>query len=546
MALTERSGAVHTPNPKGTMVRSVIAVVGLALAAGPLAAQEAMFVLRAGKDTISLERFTRTATRIDSEVFLKPNAVRLRFSATIGADGLIGSLDNQFWMATDSGSAPARQTAVLTLTGDSAFAAISGGGQTRTERLGSQPGALPYINPSFALIEVFLRRAKLLGGNPAEVPAFMVNGGQTFPVRVATLGADSMVLTMAGGEMRFKVDRDGRILGGAIPAQKATIERTSPSSAGMTMEKPDYSAPAGAPYRAIDVTVTTTMGHTLAGTLTIPAGATAAAPAPAVVTITGSGSQDRDEAISLFKGFRPFREFADSLARRGIAVLRMDDRGFGGSGGDAATATSADFAKDIQAGLAWLRTRPEIDGTRLGLIGHSEGGLIAPMVAKDEPSLKGIVLLAGTAYTGRQILNFQLGNGIKNDTSLRPAARDSALKAVAPRVDSMTAGNPWLKFFAEYEPLATARQVRTPVLILNGATDQQVTPDQVPLLVKAFKAAGNRYITAKVLPNLNHLFVYDPDGFPGRYTELKSFAVDRPTIGLVVEWLVKQMTKPTA
>ncbi len=528
------------------MIRSVMPAVSLALAAAPLAAQEAMFVLRAGKDTISLERFTLTATRIESEILLKPNAIRLRFSAAIGADGMIRSLDNRMWMATDSAGAPPRQSAVITMTDDSAFAAISGGGQSRTERLGSKAGALPYINPSFALIEVFLRRAKLVGGDPAEIPAFLVNGGQTFPVRVAAQGADSMVLTMAGGEMRFKVDREGRILGGAVPAQRTTIERTSPSSGGMAMAKPDYSAPAGAPYRAIDVTVPTTMGHTLAGTLTIPAGATAAAPVPAVITITGSGSQDRDEAISLFKGFRPFREFADSLARRGIAVLRMDDRGFGSSGGNAATATSADFAKDIQAGLAWLRTRPEIDRNRLGLIGHSEGGLIAPMVAKDEPSLKGIVLLAGTAYTGRQILNFQLGNAIKNDTSLSAAARDSALKAVAPRVDSMTAGNPWLKFFADYEPLATARQVTTPVLILNGANDQQVTPDQVPLLVKAFKAAGNRHITAKVLPNLNHLFVADPDGYPGRYTELKSFAVDRPTIGLVVDWLVKQMTKPTA
>jgi fermentation-respiration switch protein FrsA (DUF1100 family) len=168
------------------------------------------------------------------------------------------------------------------------------------------------------------------------------------------------------------------------------------------------------------------------------------------------------------------------------------------------------------------------------------------MVANDEPSLKAIVLLAGTAYTGRQILNYQLGNAVKNDTSLKPAARDSSLRAVAPRVDSMTAGNPWLKFFADYDPLATARKVKTPVLILNGARDQQVTPDQVPLLEKAFKAAGNRDVTAKVLPNLNHLFVYDPDGFPGRYTDLKSFAVDRPTIGLVVDWLVKRLAKPTA
>ena len=166
------------------------------------------------------------------------------------------------------------------------------------------------------------------------------------------------------------------------------------------------------------------------------------------------------------------------------------------------------------------------------------------MVARQEPDLKGIVLLAGTAYTGRQILNFQLGNGVKNDTSLHGAKKDSAAAAVKPMVDSMVKTGPWLKFFADYDPTATARQVRTPVLILNGSRDEQVTPDQVPLLEKAFKAAGNRDVTARILADLNHLFVHDPDGFPGRYTELKSFAVDRATIGIVVEWLVKRLGPP--
>ena len=131
------------------MLRSLIAITVISFGAGPVAAQEAMFILRAGKDTISLERFTVTATRIESEILLKPNAVRLRFSGAIGADGLIGSLENNFWMGTDSATAPSRQRAVITLTGDSAFAAIGGGGPTRTERLGTKAGALPYINPSF-------------------------------------------------------------------------------------------------------------------------------------------------------------------------------------------------------------------------------------------------------------------------------------------------------------------------------------------------------------------------------------------------------------
>ena len=132
---------LHTHHSKGTMVKSLITATVFALGAGPVAAQEAMFVLRAGKDTISLERFTVTATRIESEILIKPNAVRLRFSGAIGADGLIGSLENNFWMATDSATAPARQNAVITMAGDSALRTSAGAG--RPEPSASAPRPAP-------------------------------------------------------------------------------------------------------------------------------------------------------------------------------------------------------------------------------------------------------------------------------------------------------------------------------------------------------------------------------------------------------------------
>src|SRR4051812_19723254 len=163
---------------------------------------------------------------------------------------------------------------------------------------------------------------------------------------------------------------------------------------GAAAPPPDYSAPAGAPCTAQEVTVTTPMGHTLAGTLTLPKSASRARPVGAIVTITGSGPEERDESIGI-DGYRPFRQFADSLARRGIATLRMDDRGTGASKGTFKGATSADFGEDIRAGLAYLRSRPEIDSTHLGLMGHSEGALIAPIVALKEPNLRALVLLAG-------------------------------------------------------------------------------------------------------------------------------------------------------
>ena len=303
----------------------------------------------------------------------------------------------------------------------------------------------------------------------------------------------------------------------------------------------DYSAPLGAPYTAENVTVQTPMGHTLAGTLTLPKGASATNRVGAIVTISGSGGQDRDEMLGSPPGYRPFRQYADSLGRRGIAVLRMDDRGIGSSTGNHATATSADFAEDIRAGLAYLRSRPEIDASRLGLLGHSEGGLIGPLVALKEPQLRAMILMAGPSWGGRRILEFQLGNLGRADTTLTGARLDSALKRIPTRIDSMKASNPWMGYFIDHDVLAVARQVKVPVLILNGGTDQQVTPEQAEELAAAIRSSGNRDVTVRVFPDVNHLFIYDPVGFPGGYGRLPRSAVEPVVVGTVVEWLVQRL-----
>jgi len=306
--------------------------------------------------------------------------------------------------------------------------------------------------------------------------------------------------------------------------------------------KPDYSAPAGAPYIAEEVTVTTPMGHTLAGTLTLPKGASRTRPVGAIVTITGSGPEERDESIGI-DGYRPFRQFADSLGRRGIAVLRMDDRGTGASKGTFKGATSADFGEDIRAGLAYLRTRPDIDSTHLGLLGHSEGALIAPIVALKEPSLRALVLLAGVARPAREVLNFQIKNNINHNAKFSQMQKDSAIAAIPQTVERMMAGDPWMAYFLVHDPAATARQIKTPaVLILTGANDQQADAKQIPDWMAAFVAAGNTDVTGEILPGLNHLFVVDADGFPGNYAKLPPpVRVDPPVVGLVADWLVRRL-----
>ena len=322
----------------------------------------------------------------------------------------------------------------------------------------------------------------------------------------------------------------------ALPAQGRAGADTARAAA-----RKDYSAPLGAGYTAHDVTVPTPMGHTLAGTLTLPTGASPTNKVAAVVTMTGSGPQDRDESLPTPMGYRPFRQFADSLGRRGIAVLRMDDRGTGGSTGDHRTATSADFAEDIRAGLAYLRTRPEIDATRLGILGHSEGGLIGPIVAVKEPQLRAMALLAAPSWNGRKILDFQMNNMLRGDTSLTGARLDSARGRIPHRIDSLAATNPWMKFFFDHDVLAVARQVKTPALLLFGATDQQVTQDQAEELATAIRSSGNTDVTVRVFPDLNHLFIYDPVGFPGGYARLTRSAVEPYVIGAAVDWLVQRL-----
>ena len=321
-----------------------------------------------------------------------------------------------------------------------------------------------------------------------------------------------------------------------------TFKRGEPTAVAVPPKpKPDYSAPADAPYTAEEVMVKTPTGHTLVGTLTLPKSASRAKPVGAIVTVTGSGQQDRDGNLGL-EGYRPFRQIADSLARRGIAVLRMDDRGTGASGGTFKGSTSADFAEDSRAGLAYLRTRPEIRLDRLGVIGHSEGAVITPMVAEKEPALRAIVLLAGVAQPARSALQFQIKNGYDHDTTLTPAKRDSLIAAIPVKIDAMMAADPWMKFFLTYDPAATMRRVKTPVLILTGSRDQQASPAQVTLMEAAFKKGGNKDVTARVLPDLNHLFVQDTDGFPGNYAKLPPPVMIRSdVVEMIVNWLAKRL-----
>ena len=368
---------------------AVIAIHLLAVQARAQADSGAVFVVRLGGDTIAVERATIVGRRAEGAMWLRtpPSLVRqlVELDPTGGAE-----------RATTTVGRGARGDSALkrldvTVAGDSGTAQpfdASAPAPLPSQRIAVPRGAVPFVNLSGLSVELMLRRARAIGGDSADVPLLLGNGG-TIAARVRRIGSDSATITLGGVELRTRTDAQGHLLGGAVESQHVVFERLAASAptGAWTPTPASYAPPPGAPYVAEDVVVTTAAGLRLAGTLTRPA-TRAGARLPAVVLITGSGAQDRDEATPAVRGYQPFREIADTLSRRGIAVLRLDDRGVGGSDAGPATATSADFADDVRAAVAWLRARSDMDPRRIGLVGHSEGAIEAPMIAATDTSLR--------------------------------------------------------------------------------------------------------------------------------------------------------------
>lgn len=505
-------------------------LLALSLLAQPALAQT--YYLVAGRDTIMAERITRTATGFSGEMADRLRGSRVTYTATVDQrTKLITELTTRvFRTAVDT----VGDRASFVLGGDSVVARM---GNAAPAHIPSAPGTIPMLNPSVAFVEQVMMRARAMAGDGAQIPILIVGAPQPLSAVVRWVGTDSATLQYAGVTMQLAIASDGRLLGGGVPAQNIAIVRSAATDAPLAAAR-DYSAPRDAPYTSEDVVITTRAGLKLTGTLTIPRGRVSGR-APAIVTITGSGPQDRDGEPPGLRGYRPFRELADTLGKRGIAVLRLDDRGLNGSDAGPPTVTSQDFAEDIQAGVTYLRRRDEIDPTRIGVVGHSEGAMIAPIVAKADGQLRGMVLMAGAASLGRDILLSQQHYIVDTVQRLTGAQRTAALAQYQRNTDSMAKVLPWMKFFLDYEPATLARQVETPVLILHGDTDHQVPAGEAERLATAFRTAGNRSVTVRRFPETNHLFVADASG-GFDYARLPSLRVRREVLGAIVDWLATQ------
>jgi pimeloyl-ACP methyl ester carboxylesterase len=313
-------------------------------------------------------------------------------------------------------------------------------------------------------------------------------------------------------------------------------------------------------------------GVELAGTLTIPQGGSGKY--PAVVLVSGSGAQNRDEEIAEHK---PFLVIADYLTRAGIAVLRYDDRGVGGSTGDFATATTADFTTDALGAFDFLTSRPEIDPAKIGIVGHSEGGTVAFMAAAENPEIAFIVSLAGMAVRGDSLLVRQnrdlfLAQGmpeVEVDTYCKGLAQVFAIlethsrEYITQNSGVLTKGifpedaaaihpqlilnlvtllakptSPWMSHFLTLDTAEYIRRVKCPVLAVSGSRDLQVNAEiNLSVIADNLTAAGNHSYAIREFEGLNHLFQHSETGLPVEYSQIEETLAPE-LLTTISEWIL--------
>lgn len=405
---------------------------------------------------------------------------------------------------------------------------------------------------------------------------------------------NALTLELPAARLSFtgKLSPDGQELHGTFKQGGLELPLTLRRVAAKTaLRRPQEPKPPF-PYRAVDVTFDNpkAAGVKLAGTFTIPQGT---GPFPAVLLISGSGQQNRDEELY---GHKPFLVLADHLTRHGFAVLRYDDRGVGQSKGPVVEATTADFAIDAEAGFDWLRQRPEIDARAVGLIGHSEGGSIAIMIAARRAEVAFVILLAGPGTSGAEILQHQVEmlaraekvsdadvrlrgelQAILNKLAIeletaefrkqasaalrerlqqaspaelrrlvptKSAAEvsvDEVLRELDPQLQYLT--TPWMRFFLRYDPRVDLRRIKCPVLALGGELDLQVAAkENLAEIETTLKQTGNGDVSTIVVPKVNHLFQTAQTGSPAEYGRIEE-TISPQVLKIITDWLRERTRK---
>jgi pimeloyl-ACP methyl ester carboxylesterase len=441
---------------------------------------------------------------------------------------------------------------------------------------GNWLGSLEYSGMKLRLV---LKVSKATDGSLAAKLDSLDQGAKDLPIETISMAANSVSFSAPKFGMSFQgtlSEKQDEISGifkqnSEFPLVFKRINEIPKTNRPQEPQKPF-------PYDEQDVSYKNSKDNVkIAGTLTTPRDGDKH---PAVILITGSGAQDRDETIF---GHKPFLLLADYLTRRGIAVLRVDDRGVGGTDAGATDFTDENYAEDVLAGIEFLKGRKEIDAKKIGLIGHSEGGMIAPMVAARSKNVAFIVLMAGLGQTGADVIYTQTELLNKADGSSRFVTEQTIklLKSVmsilkteadnklaAQKIDAAIARqksdlseeqkkefasieqtiraqtpmyvSAWFRYFILYNPRPTLEKVKIPVLALNGENDLQVAfRENLGLIETGLKSGGNKNVTVKSFPKLNHLFQTSTTGSTSEYGEINE-TISPVVLETISNWILKR------
>jgi dipeptidyl aminopeptidase/acylaminoacyl peptidase len=324
------------------------------------------------------------------------------------------------------------------------------------------------------------------------------------------------------------------MLAATLPEHGVMIERRAEFPPDQYPLWAPYGAPPDGAYKNEEVSLPAPQGHVLAGTLTTPS----AGPGrfPAVVLITGLSPSERNGGQP---PWMPLRDIADALTRAGVAVLRVDDRGVGKSTGDHASSTTFDEADDVQTEVAWLRSKPGIDPKRIALVGYSEGGLIAPMVAAKDPSIAAIITLAGPGVLGQDLASYQSSQVVLHDPSIPPAELQKAIaKRLADDLKDLTSRE---SVVLTIDPIPFARRVHCPALILQGGGDLHVPMRSAERIATAIRSNGNSDVTVRLFPGVSHSLLPDPIGLGSGWILLPGFLTSPQLLDVMAQWAATKL-----
>jgi hypothetical protein len=456
---------------------------------------------------------------------------------------------------------------------------------TETARIeGTWQGTLSLPTARLRLV-VKIRRDATSGALSGSMDS-LDQGARDLPIDSLHFENGRLVFEMRaiGGRYEGRLSDSGDELVGDWSQRGATLPLTLKRDSNVPVAKRPQEPSLPLPYREEEVAYDSAPGVRLAATFTLPAGD---GPFPCVVLLTGSGPQDRDESIA---GHRPFYVLADALTRRGIAVLRADDRGVGGSTGNfSATSSSEEFATDALAGVRFLTARPDIQRGRIGLIGHSEGALVASLAAtRDLPEARSVgflVLLAGPGVPLGDVLLEQT-RLILGSRGIPPQVLDAETKALARLIEiALTEGDreraasamravinerigalpeaarepmerqveqqvaqmnsPWMRWMLAYDPALILQATRIPVLAVFGGRDLQVPAAQNKGPVEfAIRTAGHPASKVVEVPDVNHLFQAATTGAPVEYGQIEE-TMNPAVLDLIGDWVLDRVNSPS-